>query len=245
MNEHTRSSSFAILIEASNFYMLAVQLLGVLPGPPSVEPQQLRSAASPPKGYRLIADRLDGDLSILASASTDPEARPEDWKVWHEKGHWASNMQHILATCFCMLTSYAVLCSVEPTSPLSQQLVGVKPALPRAVCEKLLREVSSQEFEWATQRHALYPTTDVPVHALPWLEREMDGALRTSILPGFATLFGIDKSQLLMRDMFVVKYSSDAQRELATHWDESCFSFVIQVRPCPARCDATSAGQHD
>jgi hypothetical protein len=36
-------------------------------------------------------------------------------------------------------------------------------------------------------------------------------------------------SPQVMRDMFVVKYCAEAQRELETHWDESCFSFVIQV----------------
>lgn len=113
--------------------------------------------------------------------------------------------------------------------------MGVKPALKKSVREKLLRVVKSWEhFDWATQRHALFPTTDIPVHNLPWLEKEMDHALRTSILPGFANLFNIDPSLLLMRDMFVVKYSADAQRELATHWDESCFSFVVQV--CRAAC---------
>eukprot|EP00966_Prymnesium_polylepis_P307516 7106772-Prymnesium_polylepis.1 len=44
-------------------------------------------------------------------------------------------------------------------------------------------------------------------------------------MPGIASLFDVDERQLLMRDM----YSARAQHELASHWDESCFSFVVQL----------------
>ena len=110
-----------------------------------------------------------------------------------------------------------------------KQLIGARPALSDSARRRLLQQVADPNFEWATARHALYPTTDITVQSIPWLEEEMDDVLRNSILPGFASLFGVDESHLLMRDMFVVKYASDAQRELASHWDESCFSFVLQV----------------
>ena len=127
--------------------------LGARTGAGTLHPAR---AATVPSGYRLLGE-LAGGLRILASDNTDPDERPEDWKL----------------------------------------LVGVKPALTQSVCDEVIQTVQAPDFDWTTSRHALFPTTDTPVFALPWLEQEMDAALRASILPGFASLFGINEAELV------------------------------------------------
>lgn len=91
--------------------------------------------------------------------------------------------------------------------------------------------VSAASFVWTTDRHAKHPTTDVEVYSIPWLEEEMAAVLTERLLPAFASLFDVDERCLYLRDQFVVKYSSasGAQRGLESHYDESCFSYVMQL----------------
>ena len=116
-----------------------------------------------------------------------------------------------------------------------RDVLGVKPMLSSELTQRILTELSRPDFAWTTARHSLYPTTDCEVHAVPWLEAEMAHVLEGSLLPAIARLFRVDEDSLFLRDQFVVKYSSAAgcQRGLETHYDESCFSYVIQLNdPC-------------
>ena len=100
-----------------------------------------------------------------------------------------------------------------------------------SLAERIVQHISAPGFEWTTDRHALYPTTDVEVCSLPWLEEEMAVILKEQLLPAFASLYRVDARCLFLRDQFIVKYSGSrgAQSGLETHHDESCFSYVMQL----------------
>ena len=99
------------------------------------------------------------------------------------------------------------------------------------LAQRVVNHISDPDFVWTTDRHALYPTTDCEVFAIPWLEAEMSDLLEQRLFPAIASLFDVDERKLFLRDQFVVKYSSDvgAQRGLESHYDESCFSYVMQL----------------
>ena len=112
-----------------------------------------------------------------------------------------------------------------------RDVVGVRPLLTECMRLRLLDEITRPSFEWTTARHANFPTTDVEVHSMPWLDAEMAKLLSAEIFPSIARLFDVDASKLFVRDQFVVKYSgaAGAQAALGSHFDESCFSFVVQL----------------
>ena len=93
--------------------------------------------------------------------------------------------------------------------------------------KKLLQE--AETMEWSTARHANYPTTDVTVASIWWLDVVMLHKLKNIIMPQIASMYGVKFDDLWVRDMFFVKYHMQGQRMLNMHRDASTFSFVIQV----------------
>ena len=117
------------------------------------------------------------------------------------------------------------------SSLLPRDALGVLPLLSPALQQRILDEVSHPKFQWTTDRHSLYPTTDCEVHTVPWLQTEMARLLQQRLLPAIASLFCVEQADLYLRDQFLVKYSSAAgcQAALESHYDESCFSYVVQL----------------
>ena len=117
--------------------------------------------------------------------------------------------------------------------------VGVGPLLAPAERERIVAHLSRPSFAWTSDRHALHATTDVQTAALPWLDVLLQPHLRETLLPRIAGLFQVEPAQLLLRDMFVVRYAlgegagaeGAGQASLEPHWDESCFSFIVQLNP--------------
>ena len=86
---------------------------------------------------------------------------------------------------------------------------------------------------WTRGRHEAYPTTDLPLSALPKLSATPAvDALRTAVLPGlvrsYPSLVGLP---LYVDDAFVAKYGGQggAQRMLAFHVDGTPLSFICTL----------------
>ena len=125
--------------------------------------------------------------------------------------------------------------------------VGVRPVFSPAEVEYVLSIVRHPEFPWTVARHKSFPTTDVEVAAVPAIEALLQPHLSDELMPTIAETFQIDASQLVLRDCFIIKYAASddgavvpplaaapsasppAQSSLGAHWDESCFSFVMQL----------------
>ena len=105
--------------------------------------------------------------------------------------------------------------------------VGVIPFIPEPLRRETMALVTQRDFAWTSSRHQRHPTTDQEVFRVPWLDARISSLLRTRLMPGIAGLFGVRTSELLLHDLFLVKYEMAAQRALETHRDGSCFSFML------------------
>ena len=86
---------------------------------------------------------------------------------------------------------------------------------------------------WQTDRHKIYKTVDVDVRHVPHLLSLCNHLLEDEILFVLAELFDLPVEDIIMDDLFVVKYSvGDAivnQTSLPPHQDDSVLSFVITL----------------
>jgi len=107
--------------------------------------------------------------------------------------------------------------------------ISVTPMMDDALREEVLRAVRNDSLEWTTERHPLYPSTDVRVLDLPRLEAPITHLLEQRIFPGIANTFEVDEAHLVLHDLFLVKYDTAGQDALVRHADGSCFSFIAQL----------------
>ncbi|KAG0167365.1 hypothetical protein DFQ28_005315 [Apophysomyces sp. BC1034] len=103
-----------------------------------------------------------------------------------------------------------------------------------AECDAILKIVHGlgQDKSWTTGRHSAFPTTDIPLltdengpltHIADQVKARLFGKL--------AQYFGFQPLDLAFRDLFLVKYSADAQAGLGMHTDGCLMSFNILVNP--------------
>lgn len=80
---------------------------------------------------------------------------------------------------------------------------------------------------WTTKRHIKYPTTDLPVEKIPSIFGLIIESMNT-VLNKVKMSYGLhDDMTLNIKEIFVVKYSYDAQNSLEMHCDGSFLSFSI------------------
>ena len=63
---------------------------------------------------------------------------------------------------------------------------------------------------WNSTRHTDYATTDIEVSTIAALHEWLVPKLQSTLLPTMAALFEIPLCRLLAREIFVVKYSTEA-----------------------------------
>jgi len=80
---------------------------------------------------------------------------------------------------------------------------------------------------WMTKRHLKYPTTDLPVDKIPSIFGIILETLKT-IMKQINISYDLHNDMTIdVKDLFVVKYSHDAQTHLEMHTDASFISFNI------------------
>ena len=80
---------------------------------------------------------------------------------------------------------------------------------------------------WTTSRHSAYPTTDLPVDKIPSIFGIILETLKT-IMKRISISYELHNDMTIdVKDLFVVKYSHDAQTHLEMHTDASFISFNI------------------
>jgi len=90
-------------------------------------------------------------------------------------------------------------------------------------CEKY----AGKNGGWTTKRHIKYPTTDLPVDKIPSIFGLIIESMNT-ILNKIKISYGLHEDIVIdIKDLFVVKYSHDAQNQLEMHCDGSFLSFSI------------------
>lgn len=110
-----------------------------------------------------------------------------------------------------------------------------KPLFSEVEVDAIVQEAENRALQmgWTTQRHANYPTTDVPLVELPQTLGWFKTSLVTVIYPFLTESFDFclpDPQHLKVVDAFVVKYNATAgQSYLKEHRDGSVLSFNIAL----------------
>jgi hypothetical protein len=98
------------------------------------------------------------------------------------------------------------------------------------VCNYIVGECeryASKNGGWTVDRHTKYPTTDLPVDKIPSIFGLVLETLKT-ITGRVSASYGLDDKMIInVKDLFVVKYSDDAQNQLEMHCDGSFLSFSL------------------
>jgi hypothetical protein len=99
------------------------------------------------------------------------------------------------------------------------------------MCRYIIKECEKHAEKnngWTTKRHSFYPTTDLPVENVKPIVGIVFETLET-ILNKIKVSYGLTNSDIKFDviDLFVVKYSHDAQNQLDMHCDGSFISFGI------------------
>jgi len=128
-------------------------------------------------------------------------------------------------------TSSSASSTPLPLLPLTQVMV-TKNILTPSQCIEIIK-YSENGGGWQTDRHKIYKTVDVDVRHIPLLLKLCNDILKNQILFVLASLFQLHVNDIVMDDLFVVKYScGDAainQTSLPPHQDDSVLSFVISL----------------
>ena len=100
-------------------------------------------------------------------------------------------------------------------------------------CNTILQQCRELNNEWTTARHSAFPTTDIPIRKgcdnnnLGYLIDR----LYERLFPQLSTYYGFHPTRrdLDFRDVFIVKYATDAQRGLKLHTDGCLMSFNVLI----------------
>ena len=98
-------------------------------------------------------------------------------------------------------------------------------------CKLIIDEAESiaKKYGWAKKRHSNHPTMDNEF-TKKWKNYDnIQKKVREKIYSQISKMFHVKKEKLDINEMFVVKYSTDGQRELEFHKDGSEFSFIIAL----------------
>jgi len=103
--------------------------------------------------------------------------------------------------------------------------------IPTKKCDEILSEGINyaHKNKWTTERHDNYPTTDNEVtqkwKCYDYLEKKVHGDVFNKI----SQLYNIDKNNLHIKELFIIKYEDTKQNKLITHTDGNEFSFVMAL----------------
>ncbi|SAL99824.1 hypothetical protein [Absidia glauca] len=97
-------------------------------------------------------------------------------------------------------------------------------------CQTILDQLpGATSTEWTTARHSAFPTTDIPIATTPSLRYLMPLLQDRLVSSVLAPIYGFARHQLGFRDLFLVRYDSQAQQGLAPHTDGCLMSFSILI----------------
>jgi hypothetical protein len=103
--------------------------------------------------------------------------------------------------------------------------------VPIETCNEILNEgiEYAKRNKWTTKRHDDYPTTDNQVtnewKSYKYLEKKVHDVVFKKI----AEMYDINKNNLHIHELFIVKYEDTKQNQLDAHKDGNEFSFILAL----------------
>ena len=104
------------------------------------------------------------------------------------------------------------------------------PFFTKAFCDELI--ALSEEFEWTTDRHNFYPTTDNLLEVLG-MKDIYNRLINDYVRPLAINRFQLDGSSWdhLTDESFIIKYPHDQQAHLGIHHDHSSITTLVNLNP--------------
>lgn len=99
--------------------------------------------------------------------------------------------------------------------------------LSKEECKDIL-DICTKKTEWTTARHSAFATTDIPIRNDPQLSY-LEPLVKERLFPELANFYGFKTTDLDFRDIFLVKYSANAQKGLKMHTDGCLFSLTLLI----------------
>jgi hypothetical protein len=98
-------------------------------------------------------------------------------------------------------------------------------------CNDIINEGEeyANKYNWSTDRHDDYPTTDNEINSNWKIFDKTKEIIYNKLFPKIEELFNVDKDNILVKEVFLVKYDMNNQKSLDYHIDGSQFSFVITL----------------
>jgi hypothetical protein len=93
-------------------------------------------------------------------------------------------------------------------------------------------EKIAAKYGWCTQRHAAYPTTDLPCYRVTPIDEWVRKSVETRLFPQIHAQYAISPNDMItFRELFYVKYEAKQgeRAELGLHCDGSVLSFNILI----------------
>tara|TARA_B100001778_G_scaffold290591_1_gene260161 strand:- start:238 stop:1689 length:1452 start_codon:yes stop_codon:yes gene_type:complete len=108
--------------------------------------------------------------------------------------------------------------------------VYVFPLFTKAFCDELI--TLSEQFEWTTDRHEFYPTTDNLLSVLG-MDKIYNKVVNDYIRPYAIDRFELDGKDWdkLTDESFIIKYPYDKQAHLGVHHDYSNITTLVNLNP--------------
>lgn len=97
-------------------------------------------------------------------------------------------------------------------------------------CNRMIEdaEAYARRRGWSKTRHKNYPTTDNKVTAGWKIFPEIQSIIRNKIKPQIIRMHGVKSlKDIVINEIFIIKYDMGGQRSLDYHVDDSEFSFVL------------------
>ena len=108
--------------------------------------------------------------------------------------------------------------------------VYVFPLFTKAFCDELI--TLSEQFDWTTDRHEFYPTTDNLLEVLG-MDKIYNKVINDYIRPYAISRFELDGKDWdkLTDESFIIKYPHDKQAHLGVHHDYSNLTTLVNLNP--------------
>lgn len=202
-----------------------------------------------------VDERWDDLEALLLTKQHDPAASYELWRLSSWRGNWTeatlrlqeaheaypddpailkahSNVNSYFPEVAPSRTVHAADSNFSTTTYLDNRIFVAAALLDSADCARMVAcaEQHAARVGWSTSRHYAVPTTDISVSEIPPLLDWFNDQLATIIFPFVASCFATcSPDDLRVVDAFFVKYSSEAQRHLPLHTDQSDFSLTVAM----------------
>ncbi|DBA01288.1 TPA: hypothetical protein N0F65_001793 [Lagenidium giganteum] len=158
---------------------------------------------------------------LLQRATSEPSPRPEDLPALTAERDERAKVRYTASlNASEAMSKPLVFTSIWETSECVQVLATL--------------EAVTSTRGWDKQRHASYPTTDIPCYCVVPIDAWVRGTIRARLFPQIQRHYGIPTTQqLTFRELFYVKYEARAgeRAELPLHCDGSVLSFNILLNP--------------